>query len=145
MQGGIVDSAVLPAAPHDPDSGADEDAGGVGMVFGRGSCSVVDVDGPGAGEAAVRGEGREGHPEAFVASPTDATSLAERFTDRGDADQRGHCVGLVERIVGIAHSASIWAASMVPARGTDGKIFPSGWVPIVCVRDRSRALIVCSA
>src|ERR1041385_6805675 len=39
------------------------------------------------------------------------------------------------------HSARIWAALMVPARGKDRKIAPSGWVSIIAAIERSRCLI----
>src|SRR6266852_4638877 len=39
------------------------------------------------------------------------------------------------------HSATIWPALMVPARGKERKISPSGWVSIISVIDRSRFLI----
>src|SRR3546814_10030797 len=47
---GVVDEAVLPAAPDDGCPGAAEDADGMGVVFSSGSGTVVEI-----GRASCRG------------------------------------------------------------------------------------------
>src|SRR5204862_8038620 len=86
VPGWVVGGAVDPAAVDDADPGAGQDAGGVRVVFAAGAGVVVDLRGPGAGVAAVVGEGVDGGAEALVAGPAEIhgavfTGLAG---DRGD-------------------------------------------------------------
>src|ERR1700744_6370637 len=63
VQGRVVGRAVLPAAPHDPHPGPCQDAHRVGMVLARGPRPVIDLSGPWAGQATVRGEGCQRYSE----------------------------------------------------------------------------------
>src|SRR5947207_7947256 len=104
VQGGVVGCAVLPASPHDPHPGSGQDAGGMRVVLARGPRPVVDVSGPGTGKTTVRGEGCDGHAQAFVAGPAEghAALFAGCLGDRGDSGQCSDRVGMVEHLAGIA-------------------------------------------
>src|SRR5438105_4660274 len=71
VPGGVVGDAVEPARPDDADPGAGEDAGGVGVVLAASAGVCVDFRGPGAGVAAVVGEGGHRDAEALVAGPAE--------------------------------------------------------------------------
>src|ERR1700760_1365787 len=71
VPGGVVGCVVEPAGPDHADPGAGEDADGVGVVFAAGAGVVVNLGGPGAGVAAVAGEGGHSLAEALVAGPAE--------------------------------------------------------------------------
>src|SRR3546814_20907940 len=85
---GVVDEAVLPAAPDDGCPGAAEDADGMGVVFSSGSGTVVEVGGPGVGVSGAVGEVADGVAQLAVGGPAegDGPDLAGLTGPRGDAE-----------------------------------------------------------
>src|SRR5450755_298874 len=85
----VVGDAVEPAAVDDADPGAGQDADGVRVVLAAGPGGCVDLGGPGAGGAAVVGEGGHGLAESLVAGPAevDGAVLAGGLGDRCHAGQ----------------------------------------------------------
>jgi hypothetical protein len=91
--GGVVADAVLPAVPDDVQPGAGEDADGVGVVVTSVTGAVVQVGGPGVGQAGVGGEVGDGVAQLFVAGPAEPddaalAGLSGRGCGAGQAGQR---------------------------------------------------------
>ena len=95
VEGDVIGTAILPAAPEDPDPRASEDPDGVRMIAAARPGARVDGGGPRRGVAGVVGKSREGLPEAFVAGPAegDAVVFARGVGHRGDAAFSGELVG----------------------------------------------------
>jgi hypothetical protein len=75
VAGGVVGLVVLPAPPDHVEPGAGEDPDGVRVAVPAGPGPVIDVRGPGVGEAGVGGEVADRVAELFVRGPPERGDL----------------------------------------------------------------------
>jgi len=92
VEGGVVGSSFLLAAPGHAEPGAGQDAGGVSVNFACGAVAVVDRSDPGAGVAAVTGEVGDGFAQLLSHAQRNVTTWwRPACRVDGDGGEGGWC------------------------------------------------------
>jgi hypothetical protein len=131
VEGRIVGSVVLPAAPDHLEPGPGQDADGVGVAMAAGSGLLVDVSCPRVVVAGVTGKVHDRSAELLVAGKAehDLLVLADRRVDGAAPARQVSDSASGNRARQSPISASSAEARTRPDRGRAVKMAASAWMP----------------